>query len=216
MLVGASSHSADDGPTLVGRPESDQRISNPRIISAFERCLVTNRRLDIQNLPIAPVASRALKWLVPLLAIGAIVSLDGQSGELRLTPGEVSWPAAAAGGVGTSGVSGIQTVVLKGDPAKPGLYTLLLRVGPNTRIEAHAHPDDRVATVISGTWYFGYGTQFGEAALKALPPGSMYTEPPNANHFAMTRGEGVVIQITGVGPSGTTYVDPNDDPARRR
>jgi len=113
-------------------------------------------------------------------------------------------------------VSGTQTVVLKGDPTKPGLYTLLLRVGPNTRIEAHAHPDDRVATVISGTWYFGYGPKFNEAALKPLPAGSFYTEPPGANHFAMTRGEGVTIQITGSGPSGTTYVDPANDPARKK
>src|SRR5688572_30106172 len=152
-----------------------------------------------------------------LLVVLSAVSLGAQgAGELRLTPGEVKWPAPAAGGTGTSGVSGTRTVVLKGDPTKPGLYTLLLRVGPNTRIEAHAHPDDRVATVISGTWYFGYGTQFNEAALKALPPGSFYTEPPNSNHFAMTRGEGVTIQITGTGPSGTTYVDPANDPARKK
>jgi hypothetical protein len=147
----------------------------------------------------------------------AAAALNGQSGgEQRLTPSEGKWPAAAAGGVGTSGVSGTQTVVLKGDPSKPGLYTLLLRVGPNTKIEAHPHRDDRVATVISGTWYFGYGKQFNEAALKALPPGSFYTEPPDANPFAMTRGEAVTIQITGTGPSSTTYVDLNKDPARRK
>jgi quercetin dioxygenase-like cupin family protein len=131
-----------------------------------------------------------------------------------MTPNEVKWPAPAAGGVGTSGVTGTQTVILKGDPSKAGVYTMLLRVGPNTKIEAHAHPDDRVATVIAGTWYFGYGKQFSEDALKMLPAGSVYTEPPNTNHFAMTRGEGVVIQITGYGPSGTTYVDPARDPAR--
>ena len=147
----------------------------------------------------------------------AVASLGAQSGgELRVAPSEVKWPAPAAGGVGSSGVSGTQTVVLKGDPSKPGLYTMLLRVGPNTKIEAHAHPDDRVATVISGTWYFGYGKQFNEAALKVLPPGSVYTEPPNANHFAMTRGEGVTIQITGTGPSGTTYADPANDPNRKK
>ena len=147
----------------------------------------------------------------------AVAALGAQSGgELRVAPSEVKWPAPAAGGVGSSGVSGTQTVVLKGDPSKPGLYTMLLRVGPNTKIEAHAHPDDRVATVISGTWYFGYGKQFNEAALKVLPPGSVYTEPPNANHFAMTRGEGVTIQITGTGPSGTTYVDPANDPSRKK
>ncbi len=154
----------------------------------------------------------------PIVALVLIASatLGAQSGELRMTPGEVKWPAPAAGGVGTSGVSGTQTVILKGDPAKPGLYTMLLRVGPDTKIEAHAHRDDRVATVISGTWYFGYGNKFSEAALKRLPAGSVYTEPPTANHFAMTRDEGVVIQITGYGPSATAYVDPANDPARRR
>lgn len=152
--------------------------------------------------------------VIGVVALSA--SLAAQSGELRTTPAEVKWPAPAAGGVGTSGVSGTQTVILKGDPGKPGLYTMLLRVGPDTKIEAHAHPDDRVATVISGTWFFGYGKQFNEAALKALPAGSVYTEPPGAYHFAMTRGEGVVIQITGTGPSGTTYADPANDPARRK
>ena len=138
-----------------------------------------------------------------------------QRGEQRLTPSEVNWSAPAAGAVGTSGVSGIQTVVVKGDPTKPGLYTLLLRVGPNTRIASHAHPDDRVATVISGTWYFGYGKELNDTGLKALPPGSFYTEPPNVDHFAMTRSEGVIIQISGTGPSGTTYVDPRNDPTRK-
>src|SRR5687767_8142727 len=139
-----------------------------------------------------------------VLIILAGTSLVAQGGaEQRLTPSEVKWPAPAAGGIGTSGVSGTQTVVLKGDPTKAGLYTMLLRVGPNTRIEAHAHPDDRVATVVSGSWYFGYGRAFDETRLKALPPGSFYTEPPNADHFAMTRSDGGVLPATGVGPSAT-------------
>ena len=91
---------------------------------------------------------------------------------------------------------------------------MLLRVGPDTRIDAHSHPDDRVATVMSGTWHFGYGEAFDEMLLKELPSGSIYTEPPGSNHFAATRDQGVVIQITGFGPSGTTYVDPANDPSR--
>ena len=156
----------------------------------------------------------AIRSILIVIAGATLVAQSG--GEQRATPSEVKWPAPTAGGVGTSGVAGTQTVVLKGDPTKAGLYTLLLRVGPNTRIEAHAHPDDRVATVISGTWYFGYGAKFDEKALKTLPPGSFYTEPPHMNHFAMTRGDGVTIQITGTGPSGTTYVDPANDPARQK
>ena len=153
--------------------------------------------------------------LLTIVLAGATLSAQG-GGQQRITPSEVKWPVPAAGGIGTSGVAGTQTVVLKGDPTKPGLYTLLLRVGPNTTIESHAHPDDRVATVISGTWYFGYCAKFDESALKMLPAGSFYTEPPNANHFAMTRGEGVTIHITGTGPSGTVYVDPANDPARKK
>jgi hypothetical protein len=73
------------------------------------------------------------------------------------------------------------------------------------------HPDDRVATVISGTWYIGYGPRFDENKLKALPPGSFYTEPPGMAHFARTGNSSVVVQITGFGPTGTMYADSQKD-----
>jgi quercetin dioxygenase-like cupin family protein len=158
-------------------------------------------------------ARRAIGRAAGILALGA--SLAAQTGQQRMTPSEIKWSTSGPSVVGTSGVSGLQTIVLKGDPVKAGLYTLRLRVGPNTRIEPHSHADDRVATVVSGTWYFGYGSQFDEKALKELPAGSFYTEPPGTHHFAMTKAEGVVIQITGYGPSSTSYVDPRNDPTRR-
>ena len=74
--------------------------------------------------------------LVAIVASATIVAAQsGDSREKRLAPSEIPWPAGASTGaalVGSSGVSGIQTVTLKGDPTKPGLYTILLRVGPNT------------------------------------------------------------------------------------
>ena len=70
---------------------------------------------------------------------------------------------------------GIETVVLKGDPNQRGVYTIMLRVPAHTQIAAHSHRDDRVATVISGTWRIGYGDKFDESKLKPLPPGSFYT-----------------------------------------
>ena len=48
--------------------------------------------------------------------------------------------------------------------------TLLLTVPVHTTIQPHRDPDDRVATVISGTWKFSYSPLFGKKALKALPP----------------------------------------------
>ena len=151
---------------------------------------------------------------VVLAAAAAAAYVSAQDGRSRITPGEVQWPAAITGGVGTSGAAGVQTVVLKGDPTKAGLYTLVNRVAPNVRIEAHSHRDDRVGTVIKGTWYFGYGDRFNEAGLKALEPGSFYTEPPDVRHFAMTKEE-VIVLVSGTGPSSTTYVDPVNDPTKR-
>ena len=150
-----------------------------------------------------------------LLIASVAITVARQEGAQRVTPGEIKWPSGSSPTVGTSAAAGIETVIQKGDPRRAGLYTLLLRVPPNTRIDAHAHPDDRVGTVVSGTWYFGYGRAFDESRLKALAPGSFYTEPPNADHFAMTRSETVVLQVTGMGPTATTYVDPAKDPTRR-
>ena len=92
---------------------------------------------------------------------------------------------------------------------------IMLRVPAHTRIAAHSHRDDRVATVISGTWHLGYGDKFDEAKLKGLPPGSFYTEPSSRNHFAETGNEAVVVQITGFGPSSTEYVDATQDPRKQ-
>ncbi len=143
-------------------------------------------------------------------------SAGGDSGEERFTPAEYKFPQVGNLGTGSSGIGGIETVVLKGSPEESGVYTIMLRVPAHTRIAAHSHRDDRVATVISGTWYIGYGDKFDEAKLKALPPGSFYTEPPSRNHFAETGNEAVVVQITGFGPSSTKYVDATQDPRKPR
>src|SRR5438552_1527306 len=143
-----------------------------------------------------------------------VASSDGDSSEERLTPAEYKFPQVGNPGTGSSGVGGIQTIVLKGNPDQAGIYTIMLRVPAHTRIAAHSHRDDRVATVISGTWHIGYGHKFDEAKLKALPPGSFYTEPPSRNHFAETGDEPVVVQITGFGPSSTEYVDATQDPRK--
>ena len=150
-----------------------------------------------------------------LITASTTIGADAQlSGPATLRLSDIPWPSAHAAGAGTSGVTGIETVVLKGDPTKPGMYVLALRAPANTTIQAHSHKDDRVATVLQGTWYFGYGQKFDEKALKALPPGSSYTEPPNTPHFARTKDQ-VVIEIIGYGPTSTTYVNPADDPARK-
>ena len=150
----------------------------------------------------------------------SISSADAQSdkkGQLRMTPQEII-DAKATGPTapGSSNLSAVKVIVIYGDPSKAGLYTILLKVAANTKIPAHLHPDDRVGTVVSGIWHFGYGDKFDESKLKKLPVGSVYSEVKGQNHFAMTGNEAVIVEITGYGPSGVTYVDPADDPKNQK
>ena len=129
--------------------------------------------------------------------------------EERLSPAEYKFPRQGNPGTGSSGIADIQTIVLKGNPDQAGLYTIMLRVPPHTRIAAHSHRDDRIASVISGTWRIGYGDKFDETKLKALPPGSFYTEPPARNHFARklaTKPWSCRLRV--IGPSSTDYARP--------
>src|SRR5438034_8291488 len=132
--------------------------------------------------------------------------------QMRLTPDEVRANQTGTEQVGSSFLAGVSTKVLGGDPSKPGFYTIILSVPANTTIPAHSHRDDRMATVVSGTWQFGYGDRFDENALKRLPPGSVYSEPGGGNHFARTGAEPVLVQIAGIGPTDTRYVNPSDAP----
>lgn len=102
-----------------------------------------------------------------------------------------------------------QRAKILGDQAKPGPYIFLtkLRPGRTGSTEPHTHPDDRTYTVISGTWYVGFGATFDESKLIALPPGSYYTEPAGVPHFVLVKDEGVVVRITGTGPTRNIPAD---------
>ena len=134
---------------------------------------------------------------------------------IRMSLKDIAGMAQTGPGAGSSGVAGIKTTVLSGDPQQPGLYTIRLSVPAHTTIQAHSHKDDRAATVVSGTWHFAYGDHADPAAFKTLPPGSFYTEPAGAAHFARTGAQPVVVYITGYGPTDTTYIKASDDPRGR-
>ena len=121
---------------------------------------------------------------------------------MALTPSEVKWETQ-----GGLALAGMEQAKLVGDPTKPGPYTIRLKFPAGYKLAPHMHPDSREVTILSGTWYTGYGEKFDEGALKALPAGSFYTEPSNLPHFVEVR-EPVLIQVSGTGPSGRMFVDP--------
>ena len=115
----------------------------------------------------------------------------------RLTPDEFKW---------TTSASGNQQAPFAGDPQKPGIYAYRTKFPANFRNQPHFHPDARIVTIISGTLYVGYGEQFDESKMKALPAGSIFTEPPRQAHYVWAKDGEVTIQVVGHGPSASTPV----------
>jgi len=115
----------------------------------------------------------------------------------RVVPDEMAWITSP---------TGLQVARIAGDQTKLGMYVLQLKFPTGYRIEPHFHPDERIVVVLSGTVYFGYGEQFDETKIRALPAGSVWTEPAKQPHFAWAKDGEAVIQVIGNGPSGTTPI----------
>ncbi|HEV3220293.1 MAG TPA: cupin domain-containing protein [Candidatus Acidoferrales bacterium] len=157
------------------------------------------------------------KYVIAALSFVFTSAVIAQSlPQMRMTPDEIAAGANAHDNnqVGSSGLEGVHTQVLFGNPEKAGYYSILLFVPAHTTIQAHSHRDDRMATVVSGEWHFGYGDHFDPKLLKTLPPGSVYSEPGGLghNHFAQTGDSPVIVEISGYGPTDTHYFDPANDP----
>ena len=103
---------------------------------------------------------------------------------------------------------GIQEAIIIGNPANQGMYLIRSKYPRGLKVNPHFHPDDRIVTVLYGTIYLGYGKEFDEKKMKAMPAGSVWTEPANQPHFSWAKDGEVLIQIIGNGPSGVTPVRP--------
>ena len=117
----------------------------------------------------------------------------------RLSPEDLKWGATP---------TGTQRANLAGDDKKAGMYAYRVRFPANFRNQPHFHPDDRIVTVMSGTLYVGFGEQFDENKMKALPASGIWTEPAKQPHFVWAKDGEVVIQVIGMGPSAVTLIPP--------
>ena len=70
-------------------------------------------------------------------------------------------------------------------------------------------------TVISGTLKVGMGDRFDEGTMLSFPAGSFAYLDPDMHHYVMANGE-VVVQVHGMAPVQFNYVNPEDDPSRKK
>jgi hypothetical protein len=111
---------------------------------------------------------------------------------------------------------GAALAVLEGNPMGTiGDYTIRLKMPDGYKIAPHWHPKRENVTVISGTLKVGMGDKFDESKMMSFATGSFAYLDPSMHHFAMGSGE-TVVQIHGNAPVKFNYINPNDDPSKKK
>jgi hypothetical protein len=123
------------------------------------------------------------------------VTIDRNARDFKL-PEQVDWKGRPG--------SANQSATVFGDPSKPGFVVQLLKRGPNDWSRPHAHPYDRIITVLAGTFLIGTGTKYDPNNTVALGPGSIVKDFANQTHFDGTGPDGATIEIITMGPLSMT------------
>ncbi len=154
-------------------------------------------------------------WLITLACIFGLAQAEKKAGPAPEThkaynPGGENWMAAPP-----ALPSGAQLAVLEGDPSQPVEFTMRLKMPGGYKIPPHSHPRTEHVTVISGAFKVGMGDKFDTSQGMTLSPGTFAWIKPDMHHFAWSEGE-TVIQLHGQGPWEINYVNPDDDPRRKK
>lgn len=106
------------------------------------------------------------------------------------------------------GLPGVKFVVVNGNPREAGPYTIRAKFAPGTMSRPHWHPEERYITVLKGTWWAGSGDKLDPEATVPVPAGGFAVHAPGKVHYDGAKDEEVIVQISGIGPSGTNIVTP--------
>jgi quercetin dioxygenase-like cupin family protein len=141
---------------------------------------------------------RKTVWFL-LLLIPLAFTTAAEDSFVTIFPDDIVWPEAAEG-------RGIITV-LAGDPSKEGFYLLRAKFPPGAMSPPHTHSTARHVTVISGNWYTGTGPEFNKETMVPLGPGSYMMHPAGAAHYDGAKDEEVIVEIKGIGPVSTEWIE---------
>ena len=155
--------------------------------------------------------------LAPALLLFSIAGAQAQQTNAALSdsaaihsPDRIKWQDGPA-----SLPPGAKFAVLEGDPAKEGFFTMRISMPDGFKVPPHTHPKVEHVTVISGTFNFGMGDKFDQAATQVMSAGAFGFWPAGMKHFAWVKGE-TVLQLHGIGPWTIEYVNPADDPRKAK
>jgi hypothetical protein len=99
------------------------------------------------------------------------------------------------------------TTRVYGDPEQPGMYVNRVHLRANTKNRPHYYDQDRIVTVLKGTWWVGKGEVFRQDRLMPVREGGLMYLPAKLTHYDVAGTEDVLLQITGVGPVKSTHAE---------
>ena len=107
---------------------------------------------------------------------------------------------------------GASTVNVLGDRTAEGeYYAYVNRFMPGNFSRPHYHQNDRVITVLKGTWWVGSGTDYDpENNTVPVGAGGVVIHYAGEVHYDGAKDEEVWVLITGIGPSAGTQVEPEN------
>ena len=111
--------------------------------------------------------------------------------------------------------AGVKVSILYGDMTKAEPVGFRIKLPAGGILAPHTHPVHERVTVISGHFAMGEGERFDKAALKPLPVGSVAIFPRGCPMFGFASEE-TIIQVNAEGPWGITYINPDDDPRKKK
>ncbi|HMQ81166.1 MAG TPA: cupin domain-containing protein [Ignavibacteria bacterium] len=135
-----------------------------------------------------------------------LLSQDLPKDAIRFFPESILWVDAPP-----SLPAGAKVFILEGNPQQEGIFTMRVKFPPYYKLPAHTHPKDERVTVLEGAVYVGFGNAIDTANAQKFTVGSYYLNPVNEAHYVFTGEEGVIFQVTGMGPWGLEYIDEKDN-----
>jgi hypothetical protein len=142
-------------------------------------------------------------------AIAALLAAaPAQSQFVGNNPGNAPWVPAPAGMP-----KGAKIIVVSGDPAKEGPYTVQMRYPAGYRIGPHRYPSEVSFKILNGGLTYGLGTDT-HSEIKSLTKGTTGTVPANTYYYAST-SIGATMEFTGIGPISIEYARAKDDPRKK-
>jgi pimeloyl-ACP methyl ester carboxylesterase/quercetin dioxygenase-like cupin family protein len=122
------------------------------------------------------------------------------AGFVGVSSDEIQWMPNPA-------VPGARLAVLFGEPSKAGPYAFRVRLPANAKVMPHTHPEARTYTVLAGEWKLGFGKEYDARALRTYRVGDVFRLPARVPHFQAVGPAEAIVQIEGIGPTATDYVD---------